>query len=182
MSDAHLRTQNLRLVPNTPDHLLSLISGDVHFQNTFGLTPAPGFREFFVSDEISPAWVESLKAASGPDIWRDGFALVLDATDEVIGCAGFKGNPQPSGMVEISYGIVPEYQGKGYATEAAQALVDYAIDVGHATLLLAHTRREGIASQRVLQKCGFQLAGEVIDPEDGTVLRWEMHVRGPVTQ
>lgn len=29
------------------------------------------------------------------------------------------------------------------------------------------------ASTRVLTKCGFAFIGEVIDPEDGLVLRWE---------
>jgi RimJ/RimL family protein N-acetyltransferase len=28
---------------------------------------------------------------------------------------------------------------------------------------------------RVLAKCGFQHIGEVIDPEDGLVWRWEKH-------
>jgi RimJ/RimL family protein N-acetyltransferase len=37
----------------------------------------------------------------------------------------------------------------------------------------AHTFAESNASARVLTKCGFHHAGEVIDPDDGPVWRWE---------
>jgi RimJ/RimL family protein N-acetyltransferase len=35
------------------------------------------------------------------------------------------------------------------------------------------TFSEANASARVLTKCGFRPIGEVIDPEDGPVWRWE---------
>ena len=34
---------------------------------------------------------------------------------------------------------------------------------------------EANASTRVLTKCGFRHVGEVMDPEDGLVWRWEKH-------
>jgi ribosomal-protein-alanine N-acetyltransferase len=37
----------------------------------------------------------------------------------------------------------------------------------------AHTLPNPNASTRVLTKCGFHRVGEVIDPEDGLVWRWE---------
>jgi RimJ/RimL family protein N-acetyltransferase len=91
----------------------------------------------------------------------------------VIGMASFKGPPNAEGAVEIAYAIVPGYQNRGYATEAAQGLVDYALADPRARRVIAHTLREPNASTRVLKKCGFQFAGEVIDPEDGPVWRWQ---------
>ncbi len=38
----------------------------------------------------------------------------------------------------------------------------------------AHTLPDGIASQRVLLKAGFEKIGEVVDPEDGVVWRFEV--------
>jgi len=75
--------------------------------------------------------------------------------------------------VEIAYGIEPEHQGKGYATEAAQGMVDYACSHDEVRLVCAHTLPEENASTRVLTKCGFRKVGEVLDPEDGLVWRWE---------
>src|SRR5438046_10487620 len=81
--------------------------------------------------------------------------------------------PTADGMVEIAYGVNPEKQGKGYATEAAEALVAFALSSGRVRVVRAHTLPEPNASTRVLAKCGFRHIGEVVDPEDGLVWRWE---------
>jgi ribosomal-protein-alanine N-acetyltransferase len=75
--------------------------------------------------------------------------------------------------VEIAYGVTADQQGKGYATEAAEALVAYAFGGDQVRLVCAHTFAAANASTRVLTKCGFTAVGEVIDPNDGLVWRWE---------
>jgi RimJ/RimL family protein N-acetyltransferase len=76
-------------------------------------------------------------------------------------------------VVEIAYGVSPAEQGKGYATEAARALVSYAFSFGEVRVVRAHTLPESTASKRVLDKCGFRHIGDVNDPEDGLVCRFE---------
>lgn len=71
----------------------------------------------------------------------------------------------------------PPYQGRGYATEAAQALVEYAFESGQVRLVRAHTLPAENASTHVLTKCRFTWKGEVMDPEDGLVWRWELSGR-----
>jgi RimJ/RimL family protein N-acetyltransferase len=93
------------------------------------------------------------------------------SSDIVVGSCAYKGPPDPDGIVEIAYGVDPDQQGNGYATEAARALVAHAFDSGRVQLVCAHTRHESNASARVLAKCGFKQVGEVIDPEDGLVWR-----------
>jgi RimJ/RimL family protein N-acetyltransferase len=63
---------------------------------------------------------------------------------------------------ELGYWIGVPYWGNGYATEAARALVDHAFrDLDH-TELLAGARVTNPASRRVLEKCGFQWTGVVL--------------------
>ena len=83
--------------------------------------------------------------------------------------------PSADGVVEIAYGVASEHQGNGYATEAAQALVAYTFTFGEVRVVRAHTLPESGASKQVLAKCGFRHVGEVIDPEDGLVWRFEKH-------
>jgi RimJ/RimL family protein N-acetyltransferase len=123
--------------------------------------------------EISATWLALLEASSALDPWIHGFVLVHRGTGSVIGKCGFKGPPGAGGVVEIAYGLATEHQGKGYATEAAEALVGYAFGSGEVSIVCAHTLPEPNASTRVLTKCGFRKIGEVIDPEDGLVWRWE---------
>jgi RimJ/RimL family protein N-acetyltransferase len=122
--------------------------------------------------QLSADWLAQLDRP-GVDSWTLGFSIVSRATGKVIGGCGFKGPLGIDGSVEIAYGIVSEEQGRGYATEAAGALVTHAFAFDDVRLVLAHTLSNSNASARVLRKCGFQAIGEVIDPEDGLVWRWE---------
>ena len=146
------------------------------FEDESGLSLADGLREFFVSGDVSPAWVDQLRAAPGPDAWTLGFAVAHRDEGTVIGSAGFKGPPDEDGVAEIAYGIAPGYQGRGFATEAARALVSFAVERVDVRLIRAHTQPDNGPSGRVLAKSGFQHVGEVMDPEDGLVWRWERAV------
>jgi [ribosomal protein S5]-alanine N-acetyltransferase len=170
-----LETPRLRLLAYTPAHLLALVEGDRAFEEHFGFPPAPGLRDFIVSADISPAWLARLRTAPAADVdpWTFGFAVVHREAWLVIGTAGFKGPPDADGTVEIAYGIVPDHQNRGYATEAAAALVAFAVGDGRVRLVRAHTLPTPNASTRVLTKCGFGRVGDVVDPEDGAVWRWE---------
>ena len=137
---------------------------------------------------MSDDWLARVEAATSADPWVHGFALVLrsdvfpsggsrshvlHSNDAPVGTCGFKGPPADDGIVEIAYGVDPEHQGNGYATEAAEALTSHAFRTGAVRVVRAHTLPEANASTRVLTKCGFRRVGEVIDPEDGLVWRWE---------
>lgn len=152
-----MQTKRLKLAPHTLEEIRAMVEA---------LTPSE-------KAELSADWLARLRAATSADPWTHGFSLVLRANDTVVGTAGFKGPPATDGVVEIAHGVSPDHQGKGYATEAAQALIAYAVGSGKVRVIRAHTRPELNASTRVLAKCGFQRVGEVIDPEDGLVWRWE---------
>ena len=152
-----IQTPNLNLVPHTPKDVRAQIEAMDADQKA----------------QLSPQWLAKARAAIEADPWTLGFALFHRTTGALVGTCGFKGPPEAEGTVEIAYGVAPDHQGKGYATEAAEALVGYAFSSGRVRVVCAHTFAEANASTRVLAKCGFQLVGEVMDPEDGLVWRWE---------
>jgi RimJ/RimL family protein N-acetyltransferase len=172
----NLETPRLTLLPCSPEHLLTLIDQPERFAQVVGMPAADGLHGFFVSDDVSPDWLAELRNSSGADPWRHGFFVVHRESGSVIGSAGFKGPPDSTGVVEVAYGIVPTFEGRGYATEAAAALVDFAFASGQVRMVRAHTLPQPNASTRVLLKCGFRHVGMVVDPDDGPVWRWE---RGP---
>lgn len=173
MTTANITTKNLELVPHSPDHLRALIQGPEFYAQSFGAPAADGLRDFLVSKDVSPDWLARLETSTTADPWIHGFALVHVASGTVIGSGSFKGPPGDDGVVEIAYGVVPGHQGKGYATEAARALVDYALRSGQVRVVQAHTLPEPNASTRVLTKSGFRQVDEIIDPEDGLIWRWK---------
>ena len=91
------------------------------------------------------------------------------ATEMAIGGAGFKGPPDDDGCVEVGYGLAPSAQGKGYASEAVRALCERALASG-ATAVIAETHAGNVASERVLERCGFVVTERT---DDMTYWRWE---------
>ena len=168
-----LDTARLLLVPHHPRDLLALIDGDDAYEASSGRRPAAGLRDFFVSGDVSAAWLAQLRAAEQADPWTLGFAVVERESDAVVGTVGFKGPPDADGAVEVAYGVVPSREGRGYATEAAGAVVTFARQDGRVGRVIAHTLPTPNASTRVLAKLGFTHVGEVVDPDDGPVWRWE---------
>jgi RimJ/RimL family protein N-acetyltransferase len=155
-----LQTERLILVPKSRDEVVAMIE-------------ALGDDD---RAQLSAAWLQLLRNSESCDPWIHGFAIVLRDGDVVVGSAGFKGPPDETGMVEIAYGVDPEYQGNGFATEAAAALTNYAICSKLVRVVRAHTLPEINASTRVLLKNGFTNVGDVIDPDDGPVWRWERRI------
>jgi ribosomal-protein-alanine N-acetyltransferase len=150
------QTPNLRLILQTRADIHAMIEGMSPFEKA----------------QLSADWLARLEASTAADPWVHGFRLVHRSSGSVVGFCSFKG-PPADGVVEIAYGIAPDEQGKGYATEAARALVEFARTFPQVQVIRAHTLPDGAASKRVLEKCGFTHVGEVIDPEDGLVWRFE---------
>jgi len=158
MNATPFQTESLKLVAPTLDEVRAQIAG----------------MDLEQKAALSAEWLARVQSATGADaIWILGFTLLHRGTEAVVGQCAFKGSPSWDGAVEIAYMVAPEHQGKGYATEAAKALVAFAFSSGQVRVVRAHTLREQNASTRVLIKCGFRHVGEVMDPEDGLVWRWE---------
>src|SRR4051794_25807369 len=158
MTRTEISTEHLTLVLKTPEETLASLDA---------LSDAD-------RAQVSPAWLARVRAAPTSDPWVHGFSIVHRSSGAVVGNCGYKAPPGPDAVVEIAYGVDPDHRGRGYATEAARALSDFAFASGSVRRVCAHTMPENNASSRVLTKCGFTLLGEVIDPEDGLVWRWEL--------
>ena len=157
MEAEQLRTVRLRLVAATLDETRAQIAA---------MSAADRVH-------VSPVWLERVRLAAADDPWVLGFNIVHTETGGTVGSCGFKGPPDRDGTVEIAYGIGPSHQNQGYATEAAEALVRFAFSTHDVRVVRAHTLADANASARVLVKCGFASVGQVVDPEDGLVWRWE---------
>jgi len=116
-------------------------------------------------------------APAGLDQHHWGSYLAVDAESrEIVGSCLFKTPPTAERSVEIAYHTYPEFEGRGYATEMARNLVELARGSTAVHRVIAHTLPETNASTRVLEKAGMDFVGEVIDPDDGRVWRWQLQV------
>ena len=77
---------------------------------------------------------------------------------------------------EIGYSILAPYEGRGFATEAAKALIDYLRGNERITSVIAHTLPSIPGSIRVTEKCGVMFDSD--GAEAGTI-RYRLTLRPP---
>lgn len=66
--------------------------------------------------------------------------------------------------VDIGYSLLPEARGRGYAYEAAAAVLRHAFDVVGLTRLVAICTPDNAGSRRVLEKIGMTLERTIVMP------------------
>jgi RimJ/RimL family protein N-acetyltransferase len=142
-----LRTERLTLSPATAGDLDALLA----------LWTDPDVRRYLWDDRV----VSRDEAAEVLDdciaISEDGLGLwIVRAGDEdaVAGCVGLRPTPEPG--VEPLAAFHPRYWGRGYATEALRALLDYAFGTLGFRWLTAIVDEPNEASARLVERLGFR--------------------------
>ncbi len=142
-----LETKRLALrAPRLEDaKTVAMLANDRRIAENMPRIPHP----YKVSD--AEDFIAGANKASGNAV----FLITLRDKTVIGGCGVHPQEQTPS----LGYWLGVNYWGKGYATEALHAVVDYAFtDLGH-DALSASARVTNPASRRVLEKCGFQWTG-----------------------
>ncbi|MFF1482023.1 GNAT family N-acetyltransferase [Streptomyces sp. NPDC058301] len=103
-------------------------------------------------------YLETCESAGDPQPFG-AYEIRRREDGRTIGGLGFHGAPDLDGTVTIGYGLVPEVQGHGYATEALRALLLFARAHG-ITRVKGDTSHDNIASQRVMTAAGMSLVAQ----------------------
>jgi RimJ/RimL family protein N-acetyltransferase len=97
-------------------------------------------------------------------------AIVLRASATMIGYVNFHGPPGVNdtatpNAVELGWTVFPAHRKKGYATETARALMDWAATEHGIRRFVSSTTPSNAPSLRVHNKLGFARTGQVVDGE-----------------
>ena len=170
IKEGRIETVRLELICCNKDILEALFKGDESLAALLQINIPGKWTEFG-----EPAFKFTYKnILEGPGkIGWGTYLPVLKKTKTLLGSCGYKGEPK-NGMVEIGYEVSEAYRGWGLATEMAKALIKNAFESNEVEYVQAHTLAEVNESGSVLKKCGMQVTGEVNDPKDGKLWRWEI--------
>ena len=168
-----IETKRLLLLPLQPEDAAEMAS----------VLADPGLYTFIgggppTADELEAryrGWL--LGAPRASEAWhnwvirlRDGGAAVGHLQATVIGPSG-----APGTTADIAWVIGVPWQARGYATEAAVALVDWLEGSGAGTIT-AHVHPGNVGSMRVAERAGLEATGKQVDGE--VVWRRERHTSG----
>jgi len=167
-----LQTERLIVTPFTPALAETTLTGRMHLGRALGVrVPDDWLRD---DEEILPVIAGMPGADPADGVYaRWGWWLIVHRTERtLIGEVSFREPAAGTGTVEIGYGVVSTYQGYGYATEAAGAVVDWALRQPGVARVVASCLRDNLASRRVLEKLDMRQVGT-----DGALLVWERRRR-----
>ena len=121
---------------------------------------AIGFAAWLIDDAIT-SWNRS-----GFGNWAvRANSSDLSFNQRVIGFAGFVSEAllteDPNEALEVGWGIHPEFGGRGLATEASIAVLDYGFDVMDADKIVAITDHENKSSRRMMERLGMTFSENV---------------------
>ncbi|MCD8165390.1 MAG: GNAT family N-acetyltransferase, partial [Bacteroides sp.] len=151
-----LETDRLRILALFPERFSFLCEDYLRFEAVMGLYPS-GYPGFWTEDirQVMSQLCKQAREYTDHYYWYTNWLIVLKEENKAIGSACFKGEPDEQGEVEIGYGTYPDYQNRGYMTEAVAALCQWALTRERVTAVLAATDPENVPSCKVLEKNGF---------------------------
>ena len=161
--DLKLQTPRLTLVPLSAAQLrlalqdVNLLAKDIVLPLVPGLVTPPVRRAITM---------KLAKISNAPPVdlpWYTYWLIIVeqDGVRTGAGMVGFKGVPDDAGSVEIGYGIDSAFRGKGYMTEAVQAMIDWAFHRdGWQMVTACGVLKTNPASSHVLLNAGMVLSGE----------------------
>jgi ribosomal-protein-alanine N-acetyltransferase len=162
-------TPRLALIAITPDSVRSEQAKDGRLgEITAARVPAEWPPEHW-EPHVFEILLQQFAEAAGNSAWNRYIALRDEGGGRtLIGTlGGFRSVERPAEF-EIGYSVLPAFQMRGYASEAAQGFIAWVLTHSSIETITAQTFPELTASIRVLEKCGMKFDGPGY--ENGAVL------------
>jgi ribosomal-protein-alanine N-acetyltransferase len=148
-------TERLSLRPYEQRDRARLVS----HANNWRVAKNLGTMPFPYTEQAADEWL-----AKQPSLWdsRRAYPLVIALEGELIGGIGI--DVRDHGQWELGYWIGESYWNRGYASEASQALAEFAFEKLDVACLVAGHYVDNHPSGRVLTKLGFRYTVEAMRP------------------
>lgn len=154
----NIETKRLALIALLPDEVEALMTRDL--KRVAQLT---GLR-FPAEDPnqgVEYGWhLRAMRSDSGEIPWR--IRLIVErSSNRAVGSINLKGPPSTTGDVEIGWGLILNSRGKGFATEAAAAVIRWVMQQEGVKSISATIPDDNLASQRLAHRLGLHRTNAV---------------------
>ena len=159
-----LRTPRLELIAATIPTSEAELADRGEFSRLLGAAVPPEWPPETAADAL-PLFLGWLREHPEWHGWLAWYAVRVDGDERMlVGGCGFLGGPDATGMVEMGYSVLPQFQRQGIATEMVAALTAWAFTHAAVSRIEAETSPENAGSWRALARAGFAAAGEGREP------------------
>ena len=122
------------------------------------------YQEPLSEEETRDRLARSIASWSSEGDWLSA-AIVERASGATVGDVAFHWVSERDRTAEIGFILDPRHQGKGYATEAARGMLDWAFGTAGLHRVIGRTEARNTASSRVLEKLGMRLEAHLVENE-----------------
>jgi RimJ/RimL family protein N-acetyltransferase len=170
---APIRSRRLDLVTIVPEAMVAMRRGDFDAAGEALGHPVPADWRGMSWDWFHHRLREYADDPSGLP-WSARALVRRGRWPVIVGNAGFHGPPDPSGVAEIGYEVIPEKRRRGYACEAAETLMAWARREHGIRRFRASVGPWNKPSLALVRGLGFKPVGVQIDEVDGKELVFEL--------
>lgn len=161
-----------------PDPRFTTLAGERIVLRRFAMTDLATFVAYRSDSEVAryQGWDAPYPRASGKRMIREllrqhpdtpgewfQYAMELCATGELIGDLASGTDAGDSRQAEIGFTLRPQFQGQGYATEAAHTLLGYLFGARAKHRVTARCDPRNAASVAVLERIGMRREGHLVE-------------------
>ncbi|WP_040950619.1 GNAT family N-acetyltransferase [Gorillibacterium massiliense] len=154
MGVKQISTDRLLLVPFTFEIATSVLENNYNELTDKGFNLASGWPDDDAIETL-PKIIKNLELVGRQPSGFESWLIIRKDRMMIIGDAGFKGRPNAEGKVDLGYAIIEGEREKGYGTEAAKALADWACSQPEVKSITAKCLVTNSGSAKVLRKIGF---------------------------
>jgi len=158
-----LSTNRLELIAATLDHICAELEAPERLASLLDAQVEPGWPPGEYDRNAQEFFRDRLKEDGVAVIgWYNWYAVQRGSPYQpsvLVGAGGYFGPPSEEGEVEMGFSVMPAWQGLGYATEMAEALIVNAFADPRVHKVIAYTTTQNMASYKVLEKCRFEFVG-----------------------
>jgi RimJ/RimL family protein N-acetyltransferase len=160
MTGECLFTQRLELRPITIGVVEAVMQGDrARVEEIAGARLPDAWPGRALIERAFSVSLDAIRADPDKRLWGDRLMITREDEARIVGSIVFHGRPGEDGLCEIGYGVEEASQRQGYATEAVDAAVRWALAQRETRVVQAATFGWHVPSLRVLAKTGFVQAG-----------------------
>lgn len=124
------------------------------------------------TEEDSRKFVEEMvRQAEGNPRYKYDFAVCLKDQGLLIGGCGIRRETERSHVAHLGWAINPKFQNQGYATEAAETMIEFGFEILKLSVIYATCDVRNSPSCKVMEKLGMRQVG---------VIKGTKHVKGHI--
>lgn len=162
-----IQTARLTMLPFTINICEESLSNSVAAIVSMGIYPGKGWPDPETLETL-PRIIINLNKVSQPSGF-ESWMIINSNNNLLIGDIGFKGIPGVDGEIDLGYGVIASERKKGFAHEAAAAILEWAFNQKKVKAITASCLIDNLGSRKILSSLNFSII-----KKDNEMIYWRL--------